>query len=450
MFPAAKSTGESKNQFEGEINLAGGSVDFVSSIFGGDINISGGIVHSELDADNSATANITGGRIARVDAGSGTTFVGGEFFRNGNPLESLNAVSLPSRFSFRSSDVITGTLSDGSTFVLSSHEDSLSNVTFQEVELPAIDLTPVVVDADFAGEVNGLRAGQTITLRSGGRLGDVISAVDSTLIVEGGTIGHDLTIAGGTAHISGDATVESDFRVVNGGDVQISGGMIGPDFSVDGTSQVTISGGTFGQQFTSGFESEVSITGGEFNYNGETVSNLDGLTVSRIEDVLTGTLQDGSTFVFARRSGDSLQNINLRTVPLPEIGTLPIVIDQVDDVVPKGLRDGQSMTVRSNGTVRGNFSVVGAELTVEHGTVTQRLELSRASVNVMGGTLGTPEESSVSSVLFGLAIPVRDNSVLNVIDGEVGLFEISSGSVANISGGVVNNFSVENGVSSIF
>ena len=109
--------------------------------------------------------------------------IGGEFRLNGANFDGGN-------ISLTDGDVFTGTLADGSAFIFSvlSSEgfrllDILADVTLTPVSLPPLDTNPIVVDAPVVGGPSGLRAGQQLTVVTGGSLGDNFAVVDAILNV---------------------------------------------------------------------------------------------------------------------------------------------------------------------------------------------------------------------------------------------------------------------------
>ena len=108
----------------------------------------------------------------------------------------------------------------------------------------------------------------------------------------------------------------------------MTGGSFDRNFLVCSVGEVNLSGGTVGSSFRALAGSDVQITGGEFRRNGVDLNGTFGL--SNFE-VFTGTLADGSSFIFSRESGnpnsDSIFSVVLTTTDLPPIDTNPFVID---------------------------------------------------------------------------------------------------------------------------
>ena len=140
--------------------------------------------------------------------------IGGEFRLNGANFDGGN-------ISLTDGDVFTGTLADGSAFIFSvlSSEgfrllDILADVTLTPVSLPPLDTNPIVVDAPVVGGPSGLRAGQQLTVVTGGSLGDNFAVVDAILNVDAGTVGIGLEASGSVVNISG-GSVEDFFQALS-------------------------------------------------------------------------------------------------------------------------------------------------------------------------------------------------------------------------------------------
>ena len=209
------------------------------------------------------------------------------------------------------------------------------------------------------------------------------------------------------------------FNAPLGSSVEITGGRL-QRFS--GFGEVTISGGTFGTFFNPGTGNDVTIRGGEFLLNGIAPANLDAVTLNG-NDVLSGTLEDGSVFIFF----GGLIDVAFETVPLSAIDLTPIVVDDALDLAPAGLRAGQSLTLQGTGVLPDNFAVVDATLTIDGGTVGSnavggRLEVVDSTIDVSGGEI-------LQTALL--------DSTLNIEDGTVGNLSALAETTVNQSGGIV-------------
>lgn len=203
-------------------------------------------MESKFNALPGSEVNISGGVFApdfRAKAGSDVELIGGEFQLNGRVF-SDDSITLDTRGG--SSQVFTGTLADGSTFVFSPWAnplgDELKGVTLTRVSLPTVDMPRQVISSPVMSDSSGLRAGQTLTLQEGGELRDHFAAIDAVLNIKGGIVGSGLEVAGSTVNISG-GEVGSYFQSYSS-EVNISGGEISSVLSIHSGSTLNISGGS--------------------------------------------------------------------------------------------------------------------------------------------------------------------------------------------------------------
>ena len=283
------------------INISRGSLsDFANANSGSTVNISGGTVGFGFEAFDGSVVTISGGTIGRgfndASFGSEVELIGGEFRgRGGVPFSGATVVS------FSSNSILTGTLSDGSTFIFSGEEgDDLANVRLTSVELPELDLSPIVVSTPNPNLPSGLRPGQTLRLVEGGQLGFNFEVASATLDIEGGTLGDFASAANSTVNISG-GSVGNFFSALSGSEVNISGGSVGNGFQVNGGSVVNISGGNIGGSFGRSAFSEFNVFGSNFAIDGEPLASLANggtMRISQRDVTLSGLLADGSEFSF--------------------------------------------------------------------------------------------------------------------------------------------------------
>ena len=138
--------------------------------------------------------------------------------------------------------------------------------------------------------------------------------------------------------------------------VNISGGQIGSDFDALDGSTVNISGGQFGRDFAARDGSSVNLSGGEFLLNGSAFNDTSSpLTLSQ-GDVLTGTLEDGSTFLFSSLNSDSLNGVNLIETSIPTVTSSSQTISTASTL--EGIVRGQTLTVQSGGELIRNLSLI--------------------------------------------------------------------------------------------
>jgi hypothetical protein len=221
---------------------------------------------------------------------------------------------------------------------------------------------------------------------SGGEVGFRFEAADgSEVTITGGIVSSDASVAS-NAHVAiSGGVVGSGYRAFSGGRVTISGGVVGDGFSARRGSQVAISGGSLGRGFVAQGGSAVTISGGEFLLNGAPPAGST-ITLSGA-DVLTGTLEDGTPFVFSPLASDELNGIMLVGAELPPIDTVPILVNSLD--APRGLRVGQSLTLDHGGVLPNDFAAVHGTLHIIGGVLGNRAEVSGSQVTITGGTVGS-------------------------------------------------------------
>ncbi len=482
------------------ITVSGGSLGgFFQAGDGSVVNITAGSIEGRFTALNNSTVNISGGVIAdnfRSLAGSLVNISGGEFALHGT----LSASIQDGLFG---TDVFTGTLADGTVFILSAESDLIEpfTITSNTVTLPQVDTTPIVVSTG-AGPEKGLRPGQSLTLQGDALIRDHFAAVGATLNIEGGVVGDGLEVASSNVNITGgiltgrfNAFSGSTVNISNaasagtvsahngstvnisGGDVQtvrsepggivnISGGVINSAVTTGMfdpiflTGNLNITGGQIGNVFI-GDDGHASISGGvtgavtvrpngqldvsgsEFMLDGNPISGgLHGLPTN---GVLTGTYADGTVFIFGSGNDDIVGELRLNNATVPPVDTTPIIVS-TGPGPNEGLRQGQTLTLQGNATLRNNFATVGATLNIEGGSVGNGLETAFSQVNITDGVIGEDMSAYSGSVVnieggtIGPAFTAFNGSIVNIEGGTIGpAFTAFSGSIVNIRGGLVDD-----------
>lgn len=275
-------------------------------------------------------------------------------------------------------------------------------------------------------------------------------------------------IAGSTQlNLGPGGELPSGFEARIGSELNMSGGIVGKSFDAEAGSVVIISGGTLGTDFDAIAGSDVELIGGEFRLNGELY--LPNTITLTDEDVLTGTLSDGSSFIFSPLAAEVFEGVTLTRTSLPAIDSSPIIVDQSSPPGPTGLRTGQSLTVRNGISLGKNFSVVAATLTLENGKVEDVLEVAEgvvnhhlgtvgrlfafrgSEVNIKGGTVADESRAYVGSVInisggsVGRRFNADPGSVVNISGGSIGSDLWATGSNVSISGGSVSSLDVRAG-----
>ena len=412
------------------LTVSGGIIDGEITMFDGTIaDISGGSIGG-LSAITGSTVNFSGGVVGRLFAAASSflEFSGGEYALNGDTYAE-STISVESILDEPA--VFTGTFADGSVFIFSGYaSDFIDLANLNHVTLPPADTTPIFVNNTSSPAPPGLRPGQTLTLQDGGTLPRNFAVVNATLNVEDGSIGNRLEVAFSEVNISG-GFMGDGYHVYDGSTVTISGGDIGEDFHAHPGSTIDITGGTFGRYFNTDTGSIVNVTGGEFTKDGMPYTDPT-VSVGFLfnESVFTGTLADGSVFIFARVSlfeGDTISLANLNHVTLPPADTTPIFVNNTSSPAPPGLRPGQTLTLQDGGTLPRNFAVVDATLNIEGGTVGDGLEVAYTEVNISGGELGdffTAYEGSTINIsggivsAFGSQFFADEGSTTNIVGSQ--------------------------------
>ena len=210
-------------------------------------------------------------------------------------------------------------------------------------------------------------------------------------------------------------------------------------------SEAVISGGSVGDSFQAFDGSDVELIGGEFKLNGESFAGP--IITLEANDVFTGTLADGSPFIFSMTGSDLLNDVTLTppAAPLPEASLVPVVLSTPSGL--SGLRVGQNLTLLSGGEVGSSFEVVDATLNVEGGSVESDLEVAGSIVNISGGSVGSDfrvlngSEVNISGGSVDTNFETQSGSVVNISGGSVGFsFQVRNGSEVNISDGFVDGF----------
>jgi hypothetical protein len=260
-------------------------------------------------------------------------------------------------------------------------------------------------------------AGSTVNIQ-GGSIGSLQSN-GSTIEMSGGIVGSFDARSNNTIDISGGSIL--GFRVGVSSVVDISGASFN-GFRAESGSTSNITGGVFGSSFFSDSDSEVSIFGNEFVLNGVPFS---GSTVSLVDtDILSGTLVDGSPFIFSPQSafaGDNLAGVSFISSPVPTLDLTPVVIDGTSGPAPTGLRAGQTLTLQDGGELGNNFAVVDADLIVTGGAIGNGLEVVNGNVEVTGGTIRGYFE-------------IFNGSTVDMFGGIVGPLRVLPGAEVNLFG----------------
>ena len=395
----------------GNLELIGG-VDGETTQF----NLSdGGTVGALFGALSGAEVNISGGTVgdpSNPELEALRAFIGSELNVSGGAIGD-DMIVRGATFNLSG-----GTIGDS----LSLERDGVVNMTGGEIGFGTIadSVTINVSGGKIGGFFQTLNGILTI---SGGEMGDdFLARSQSTVDISGGTFGARFDATGSGTISGGQFGIGSEV----GGTVAVIGGEFGNELSVG--SDIIISGGTFGTSVRGfGFE----LRGSEFKLNGIPFGNstitIDSFIAQNDGDIFTGVLEDGSSFIIAALSGDSINSVVITNVAVPAPDLNPIVVNTPFPNLPSGLRAGQSLTVQGGGLLGNNFEIVDATLNVEGGTIGNRFGMSRSTVNLSGGTIGDGFHSN-------------RGSEININGGAIGDdFQANLGSVVTLTAGAIGD-----------
>lgn len=257
------------------VNVSAGTVaERLRGFVGSSVNLSGGSIGNEWQALSGSNVRVTGGtfgRFFRTQAGqvepavqpSNVEFIGSEFRINGDLINELTGVGSSLQVDLSVSDILSGTLADGTPFVLSGlFGDAVGagSLTLRGTSLGSVGSNVIVFGSPT--DFHGIRTGQTAEVSMFGSLADNFNAGrGSQLIVSGGSVGQTLEAVNAHVHLQSGA-LGDDFATYNQSVVDIEGGTIGEGFRVFAGSVVNQTGGTIGENFNVHDSSVTNIRGG--------------------------------------------------------------------------------------------------------------------------------------------------------------------------------------------
>jgi len=425
------------------VNITGGRVVALLAESGSTVNLAGGIFRGSLSANTGSTVHISGG----------------DFRVNGELVTGLDNIGDSKPVQFFSNTLLTGTLADGSPFVLLQNEgDNIfpGTLTLSRATLPSTSPNPIVVPTDVAPA--GIRSGELLQLNTGGSLASsFVAGWGSTVEIAGGNAGNGFQAVGANVSMSAGSIGPSS-RIYKGTMMEVTGGSIGDAFTVRDGATLHVSGGRVGiMTVESGGQLEISggagfdsltlesfssgalrIVGNEFRLNGVPLNNpalqsIGGMASIQIPSgSLTGVLEDGTPFTFGYSGSNA--PITVEAAALPAIG--PSLIFAATDPVPLGIRPGQTLVVEQGADV-GDFFQAGREskVIVSGGQLGRGFDAVAAEVEFTGGVIG-----SMSTASQGTVFNMSGGTILAPPSNFLGTttFTIATGSVANISGGLID------------
>lgn len=281
---------------------------------------------------------------------------------------------------------------------------------------------------------NGLRAGQSITVESGGRLERNFAAVSSSIDVSGGEIGENLEVANTEVAIT-SGSVGDRFNAVLNSQVTVSGGSVGNEFFASSNSRVFVNnGGTIGDQ------AEI-VDGAELQLDGGSIGNNFASGANTQLEVVFGTLGDRARIGGTAEFFDVTVGNNLSTTAN---GLINIRGGQIGDgliVSEDGVVNLYEGSVGDDLDIRGTFNLFGGSIgddagggfggvfNIFGGTVGDGFDASTLSeLNIFGGEFG---ESFRAAFLVDINLHVLDANLdgtnIELLAGEATLIEDQAG-----------------------
>ncbi|BBO35881.1 hypothetical protein PLANPX_5493 [Lacipirellula parvula] len=410
-------------------HISGGQVRELELQSTGRGEFTGGVVDL-MQAESGSTANIRGGAFGDgfdVSTGAQASLFGANFEINGVAVPGLAQPGDQVTLTVAANEIFTGTLSDGTPFAFDSRESDRPRTVTLKWTQPAAAASVVEVDSALAPL--GVRAGQQLNLRAGGKLADSFNVGrGAEFNIHGGVVGKNLEAFAATVNIHG-GQVGADFDAFAGTTVNVDGGSIGANFdvysgaqlnfrggyafdvdalgaaiaveggkirdlSLSGANQVNWRGGVVDAfSFFSTTGSSLGVFGGDFKLNGNPIGGLanvgDSVAFNPTQsDVLTGVLADGTPLVFrSLQSGVPTGLIRLKRAAVPT-PNLPAFQQVVDANAPFAIGAGQTLQLAGAGVLKQGFIAgPGSELRIDGGLVETDMKAFDADIRVTGGVV---------------------------------------------------------------
>ncbi len=394
-FNAGTSNGLSTNVL---VNITGGAVgDDFDAYAGSTINLGGGAVGDDFIAHSGSTVNFTGGVVSeRFDAlsGSSLNLLGGEYQLDGVPIPGLGSIGDTSGLNLPDGSVLSGTLTDGSLFILSSSNSNIiadGALTLTTASIPPVGPSAINVPTDPAP--TGLRPGQTLNLDTGGALGSIFNrgsfaAVGATLNITGGSSFLTPKVVNSTVTIDSGG-ISNELHVFAGSTVNINGGLVSGSLKVF-DSTVNITGGRLTDFFT-----------GIFVNSGSTI-NISGGTVNGL---IVGSISGTSTDVEVNISGGEITN-SLFVFPGSTVNFSQGTLTSAMHVRPS------ASTNISGGVLRGVLIDTGGSADISGGVIDIALSASTGStVDIVGSSFILDGVDITSTLTPGVPLLINDRDV---------------------------------------
>lgn len=290
--------------------------------------------------------------------------------------------------------------------------------------------------------------GSLATLHGGRVMGQLTASKGSSVQMSGGVVGSGSSSYMEAAEIVGGATLR-----MSGGELRgalrlsdsyasLTGGNVLGRLQIDSFGEIDIAGGSYGSLQVYG-NGKATLMGGEFALDGVPLEGV-GTTPQPFDfpegSLLTGVLRDGTPILLANmgllHDSFAYDTIDLRAAPLPAVG--PASFDAPGDDVPRGLRAGQSLTLREGGHAAANFAALpGSVVSILGGSIGHGFEAAGASVTVATGSIG--ERATI-----------YQGTTLKLLGGEIGSnFEAAPDSRLEMKGGKVGEVFVAHPASEV-
>ncbi|MCO6045642.1 PEP-CTERM sorting domain-containing protein [Aeoliella sp. ICT_H6.2] len=385
----------------------------------------GGAYEGVLRMSGQSRMTVSGGSLGRVYASENAALklVGGEFRLNGQPVAGLDVPGATQRLHTDGEDFsLSGVLEDGSAFLLHSTDwDYIGDgvVTLEAAEIPPVNAAEIHLPG--SDPPDSLREGQSLTIGSGGELGDNFTALwgSKLRLLDGGLLGSHSEFIGSEVEVTGGA-LGFNLQAFDGTTVSISGGTISGDLLASDDVKVAVSGGVIYHSIQVLEGSTLTFTGGDLR------------SYARVYHGSELQLQGGSIGSNTRIAYDSLAKLTGGS-----IGDHASVYDS-SQIIMSGGTIGDRLYVGNGGTLEMHGGSIGDFASAGSGSV----------VNVHGGTIGdsftigTPPSQRIvaggpSVQELGIAgTTATPIALVNIFDGQIGdSLSLRRDGVANLYGG---------------
>ena len=437
--------------FDGStLSATGGQVGYLSVNDSTAVEIDGARFE-RLDVHRGGEAIIRSGNVDELDSFGTIRFLGGaigdgnewlagnvelhgyDFHINGTPLVGLDEVDQSLLVDYESGSLLTGTLSDGSAFAITTDESRVSS-TIQNgvVRLirTAIRPLPDVVNVPSDPAPWGIGGGRTLIVDDGGAIPDhFVAGSGSTVEIRGGTVGNNFEVENSVVSISG-GKVGDEMDAFARAVINITGGEVGSRLEAYSDSTVNIYGGRVGNQFRARANSAVNVDGGEV---GSGLELLDGASLTVVSGTIDNelTARSGSTVdihggsIGAQFDAEANASITIRAGTLDSTRAHGANITMFGGRIDSDLRIDSGGTFDLAGGVIDQINVSGADT---------RLNIRGVDFMVNGSPLDLVNEGD------SLAFDLPENALLSGIlaDGTPFVFTGAHSERDSIEAGTLN------------